>query len=186
MIHQLKAIEKSQILEILHKPIEEFRTLYIDYEKPYVERLQYKLENGNLLSFHLIHECEAHEALYHPHAWPSAMHVLKGEYEMGISYSENDSMYDQNNADGRYNKILQNDELCKILVSDGFYYEMPNRKAWHYVRPTKGPVMSTMLMGEKWYSGSKPTKELYPLPTEKALVLQTLFTEWYKNHQIYL
>lgn len=181
MIEFLKEIERDVIIDILKEPIEKFKTILIDYEHPYVERLQYDLEDGYKLSFHNIHPCESPQSLYHPHPWPSAIHVLRGNYEMGIAYSENEEHYKQVNATGIFNDDIKLNEVCKISTYSDFYYEMVNRNGWHYVRPIECESMSVMLMGPKWYDGSKPTRPLQPLSIERALELQSEFLYYYNR-----
>jgi len=179
MIGLLKQIEKEQIIAILRYPVKYFKTLYIDYEKPYVSRLQYDLGNGYRLSFHKIEECDTNEALYHPHPWPSAIHVIKGSYEMGISYSEQNYHYGQENANNSFQSEIVKNEVCKLVVNDGFYYEMLNRHGWHYVKPLDQCSMSVMLMGPKWYDGSRPTKQLHELDPVVANNIRLEFLNYY-------
>lgn len=179
MIGLLQQIEKERIVAILSEPIENFKTLYIDYEKPYVSRLQYDLGDGNKLSFHKIESCDTNEALYHPHPWPSAIHVIRGSYEMGISYSEHDYHYKPDNADNRYQRDIQENEVCRIVAPENLYYEMLNPYGWHYVKPLDGCSMSVMLMGPKWYKGSQPTKTLHALDPVVADKIREEFLEYF-------
>ena len=185
MIEVLKQIEREQILNILSQPLEKFKTLYVDYEHPYVERLQFNLEDGYRLFFHVIHECETEQALYHPHPWPSAMHILKGVYETGLSYSENDEHY-KNTETGELNSIIAKNEICKMVIKDNYYggpayYQMLNPKGWHYVRPIR-TCHTVMLTHTPWYSGNKPTKQLQPLSDARAMEIKEWFREFYMKH----
>ena len=156
MIDVLKGIIDKELFDILNRDNSEFSSLDIDYHPPHVERIQTTYGEYRL-SFHIIHPCESSEALYHPHAWPSAVHVILGKYEMGISHSLD------LNAD---EETLRKNELCKVVVSNGMYYEMLNPHGFHYVRPVTEPVYSIMLIGPKWDTGApakKATKELKPI-----------------------
>lgn len=181
MIETLKQIEREQILNILSQDISKYKTLYVDYEHPYVERLQFNLDDGYRLFFHVIHKCKTEEALYHPHPWPSVMHILKGTYETGISYSEDEEHY-KNTETGELNSIIAQNEVAKFII-DGYnplgiaYYEMLNRKGWHYVRPIDDVCHTVMLTHTPWYKGNKATKVLQPLSEERALQIQ----KWFRN-----
>ena len=181
MIDILKKIEREQILDILSQPIEKFKTLYVDYEHPYVERLQYNLEDGYRLFFHVIHTCKTEVALYHPHPWPSAMHILEGKYETGVSYSEVEEHY-KHTETGELNELIAKNEVAKFIISDNpsgsAYYQMPNWKGWHYVRPIT-ICHTTMITHTQWYKGNKATKELYPIETERAIWIKDWFYNWY-------
>ena len=185
MIDTLKTIEREQILNILSQPIEKFKTLYVDYEHPYVERLQFNLEDGHRIFFHVIHECKTEQALYHPHPWPSAMHVLKGIYETGLSYSEIDEHY-KHTETGELNSIIAKNEVAKLIIGHNAYgsayYEMLNPKGWHYVRPIT-TCHTVMLTHTPWYSGNKATKPLVPLTDERANEIKEWFLQWYTNHR---
>lgn len=156
MIDILKGISNKEMFDILSRDNSEFTSLDIDYHPPRVERIQTMYE-GYRISFHIIHPCKREEALYHPHAWPSAVHVMLGKYEMGVSHSLDLDATEE---------TLRKNEICKTVVSNGMYYEMLNPHGFHYVRPVDEPVYSIMLMGPKWDTDTpqkKATKELKPL-----------------------
>lgn len=111
----------------------DWNSLYIDYEKPTVERLWIQ-DGENRIYLHRIKWCAPGEALWHPHPWPSAICVLKGRYEMGIGYSVT---MDPPQA------------CCTMEAIAPFTYEMTNINAWHYVRPMD-EVLSVMVTGPKW------------------------------------
>lgn len=187
MIEILKKIEKVQILNILSQDISKFKTLYVDYEHPYVERLQYNLDDGYRIFFHVIHTCETEQALYHPHPWPSAMHILKGIYETGLAYSEIDDHY-KHTETGELNSIIAKNEVAKFVICDNqfvagsAYYQMLNPKGWHYVRPIQ-TCHTVMLTHTPWYSGNKATKPLMPLSQERAIEIKQWFLNYYTNHK---
>jgi hypothetical protein len=177
MIDVLKNIEAGQIADILRKPVEEFKTLLVDYEPPVVERLQYNLEDGYRLFFHVIHQCETKQALYHPHPWPSAMHILSGSYEMGMAYSEDEEHY-KNTETGELNETIRQNQIAKMVLPRGTYYEMLHKKGWHYVRPLE-TAYTVMLTHTPWYKGAKATKPLSPLKADRAEDIREHFLSFY-------
>lgn len=183
MIDILKKIEREQILDILSQPIEKFKTLYVDYEHPYVERLQYNLEDGYRLFFHVIHTCKTEEALYHPHPWPSAMHILEGKYETGVSYSEVEEHY-KHTETGELNELIAKNEVAKFIIGSNLsnkdlaYYQMLNPNGWHYVRPLE-TCYTVMLTHTPWYSGNKAPKQLDTLSVERTTEIKEIFKAFY-------
>lgn len=166
MIEDLKIIEKtSRFKDLLNDPTA-WNTLDVNYHHPRVERLWTQLSSERRLMIHLIHPCKPGESLYHPHPWPSALHVLYGKYEMGLGvkylpgYKE--LMMFRAEIDGV--KVFDLDpikrvgteengaevfvkEICKIEMEGNNYYEMLDPKGWHYVRPIDYVCMSLMLIG---------------------------------------
>jgi hypothetical protein len=108
--------------------------LFIDYHPPTVERL-WRQWGEYRVSLHRIHPCAAHEALFHPHPWPSAMRVLSGEYEMAVGYGTGDEAPPV---------------AARLVASGDLRYEMTDPDAWHYVRPIGGPSWSVMVTGKPW------------------------------------
>ena len=85
MLDVLAAVE--QALPQLLQDENAWHSLYIDYQLPTVERL-WRPWHEYRISLHRIHPCAPGEALFHPHPWPSAMHVLAGAYEMAVGYGQ--------------------------------------------------------------------------------------------------
>lgn len=99
-----------------------WNSLDVNYEPPQVHRMW--VQHGDYrVNLHRIFPCE--KALYHPHPWPSAIHVLDGEYEMGVGT----------------NRV----EAARVVLAAGSRYEMLDILGWHYVRPLKEPSLSLML-----------------------------------------
>lgn len=160
MLEQLKEVE-AQMPELLQNA--EWNSLYIDYEKPHVERLWIQL-GENRLYLHRILPCEEPQALFHPHPWPSAIKLLKGSYEMGVGYTETNEAPPV---------------AAKIVLRAGASYEMTDINGWHYVRPTE-EVLSIMLTGPKWDRWSfKSNYSLRPLTAEEQDRLKGYFIEHY-------
>lgn len=183
MIELLKKIENTQILDILSLDNHHFKTLDVDYHPPRVERIQYLLPDNKRLSFHVLHPCKPEEALYHPHPWSSAMHVLQGKYEMGLSYSENPQDLDDTET-GVHNASRLQEQLLKLEVNSGMYYEMSYYKAWHYVRPIDEPCYTVMLTGDLFFKdkkGNKAPQALNPLTDDRINEIKQFFYIKYLN-----
>jgi len=132
-IEKLQQIERVKLYDLLCDA-SIWKSVDVNYHPPHVERLWCQLGNHRLF-LHFIHPCAAGESLFHPHPWPSAIHVLEGEYEMGVGFGEG----------------LEEPEVFSTIISQGsMYYDMPHRDGWHYVRPTTSVCSSVMLTGEPW------------------------------------
>jgi hypothetical protein len=114
---------------------------------------------------HRIHPCERHEALFHPHPWPSAMRVLEGEYEMAIGFGPG----------------MTAPPVAALMITGGdFRYEMTHPDSWHYVRPLGRPTLSLMVTGKPWEREShRSTQPLQPLRPEQVAELLQLFRARY-------
>jgi hypothetical protein len=133
LIEELQKIEKTELLELLENP-KLWKSVDIDYHPPRVERLWCQLGQHRLY-LHFIHPCKKGKSLFHPHPWPSVIHVLEGEYEMGVGFGSG----------------LEEPPIFSTIVSQGsMYYDMPHKDGWHYVRPTKEICTSIMLAGKPW------------------------------------
>lgn len=140
-----------------------WNSLFVDYHKPYVERLWLTL--GDLrYNLHKIHPCKKDDALYHPHPWPSIMLVLDGEYEMGI---------------GSKDTIL-----TTTLMGKGSLYSSNEITSYHYVAPVVDTY--TVMITDKPYSDapkSKVKKAMRPLSDEEQSALKDAFAGLIKNIQ---
>lgn len=166
MIDKLKQIEEKVLLDLLNKP-NEWKTLFIDYHPPLVERCWAQIGNYRLY-LHFIHPCEPADALFHPHPWPSAMHVLTGKYEMSLGYGPG---------------LIEPPKMCTILVENGgMYYDMTHIDGWHSVRPVGSVCATVMLTGPKWnreeIKSNEPLKAMTP---ERKMVMLQYFTAFYRN-----
>ena len=161
MLKKLLDIEKT-LPSLLHE--EGWNSVYVDYHKPYVRRLWRQL-GENRLYLHQITGCAREESLLHPHPWPSAMKVIKGQYEMGVGYSDTS---------------IAPPIASTLILPVGSYYEMTHIHSWHYVRPIlesaeNATSFSLMITGKPWQR-SVP-KSSYPLRElnehEKKVILGT-------------
>ncbi len=158
MLDVLSKAESFLIEYFEKKDFSELKDLYIDYHHPMVERLWMDWEECRIY-LHCIHPCEAGEALYHPHPWASAIHVLDGSYEMGVGH-------------GKTNPPI----AATIILGKGTKYEMVDPDGWHYVRPLSEPSYSIMVTGKPWNNeAKKATKELFGLSKERREELIEIF-----------
>ncbi len=149
--HRLEAVETYLFPDALND-ISRWNSLYIDYHPPIVYRLFMNIPNGYRIMLHEVLPCEAHEALYHPHPWPSIVHVVNGDtYEMGV---------------GSQTKV----DMISLITRE-FLYTMTDPTSWHYVAP-HGPSYSVMLTGPRWPdppdAAHAERKALGPLTDKKA------------------
>lgn len=141
-----------------------WHSLFVDYAKPHVERV-FMNWNGLRINLHRISACETHEALFHPHPWPSAMRILEGSYEMGVGYSTTDEVPPA---------------AATLILPAGAAYEMVDRNGWHYVRPLTDYSLTLMVSGEPWDRTSpKSSYTLSELSSEKKREILELFRKKY-------
>lgn len=139
----------NQLPELL-KNQDQWHSLDIDYHPPRVKRVWTSWE-GNRIMLHRISPCGPNEALYHPHPWPSAMAVMRGQYETGIGYGPG---------------LSPPPLACRMIVNAGDYYEMTEADAWHYVRPLQ-ETFTIMVSGKPWNRETpRVLKKLPPLDKE--------------------
>lgn len=165
----LKVLEKAERdLPELLQDRNSWKGLYVDYEKPFVERL-WRQWGDYRINLHSIHPCNLGEALFHPHPWPQVIRVISGRYEMGLGYG----------AGMEKPPVLCKLSFDAVARSGDFIYEMTDPNGWHYVRPIT-QVSSIMITGKPWNRSSprseKPLRELTQEEREKMF---TDFQNWY-------
>jgi len=149
LVEELPLAIKHLTDELLPLGPESFQSVCVDYHPPVVHRLWVKW-GGKRIFLHKIEKCIPGEiALYHPHPWPSAVKVLKGEYEMGVG------------EDGK-------DPKTTLLLKENSNYAMIDPSGWHYVKPLS--ACYTIMITGKPYDANvlqaanvKPGKGLRPL-----------------------
>jgi hypothetical protein len=166
MLDILYEIERE--LAVLLQDEGAWKSLYVDYHPPIVERLWLPW-NGYRINLHRIHPCAREEALFHPHPWPSAMRVLSGEYEMAVGYGQGATA----------------PPVAALMIASGdFRYEMTDPNAWHYVRPLREPTMSLMVTGKPWDRPSPKSDK--PLPSlsaaQRGAILQFFRERYFAGH----
>lgn len=134
MIGDLVRIVANELHVTLADKNHPWKTLDVTYEDPRVERVWTSVGRMRL-ALHRIHPCA--KPLYHPHPWPSAMWLASGAYVMGVGRA----------PEGSGEPPV---ECVRTTLFEGSYYEMLDRRAWHWVNPVASPVMTVMLTGEPW------------------------------------
>lgn len=164
MLDKLSEVEK--MLPELLKNEQQWSGLFIDYHPPFVERLWLQWDNHRI-SLHCIHPCAKEEALFHPHPWPSAMKIVRGNYEMAVGYGLGNT---------------PPPVAALIILPMGSSYEMTDPNAWHYVRPLTGESYTLMITGKPWARESpQPNKTLRPLSKEQRRKIFDLFKFFYRR-----
>ena len=111
---------------------------------------------------HKIHPCEPHEALYHPHPWPSAMIVCGGRYETGFGFGPPDGSPPP--------------KIGPVYLNEWSAYQMLSPYEWHYVRPLKSPCLSLMVTGPPFDPDKKKQKlDLRTLTKQEATPIFDFF-----------
>lgn len=172
------------MLETLREFINEFpddrkdwKSLFIDYEKPHVERLWTQWKDYRVY-LHKIHPCEKHEVLYHPHPWPSAMLICSGQYETGLGYGD---------PFGEKPPIIG-----PFYLAQWSAYQMLNPNEWHYVRPIERsgwaiwPCYTIMITGKLYpEKGPKePKPKMRELTEGEIEPIWEFFTSWANQDQM--
>lgn len=162
----LTVIEKE--LPQLLKNEEIWKSVYVDYHKPFVKRLytNFMYENHNYrIYLHQIESCDIQEALFHPHPWPSIMKLLSGSYNMIVGYGEG---------------LSEPPVAVKLELPVGTVYEMSEINGWHAVAPILDSSFSLMITGEPWQREShKSTKTLHELSIEDRKIILEFFKNIY-------
>lgn len=159
ILQTLYNVERAFLRDFLADAPEHWSTLDVDYEPPRVERLWRQVDDTVRVYLHRIHPCET--ALFHPHPWPSAVHVLSGSYEMAIGYGAGE---------------VEPPKGATAIFEAGSRYEMVDWDCWHSVRPLGGPSLSVMVTDTPWKRWSpKAPGKLKGLPPETRSELLALF-----------
>jgi hypothetical protein len=186
LIKHLQSIEDNDLKGLLDNP-EIWSNIDIDYHPPRVERLWTPYKEGRLC-LHIIHKCDEGGALYHPHPWPSSMKVLSGIYKMGVACevgADDRPMWSKVNdpvsSDFIYKKGLKVKEVATIELHSGSYYEMPDKKGWHYVQPLTDVAYTLMYIGKPFETKSegavKADKDLKRFSKDRVKEILSEFKE---------
>lgn len=131
MLDILKNIIESKLVYGLSDP-KNWDTLVINRRKPHTYRMWTYID-GYRVCLHRFNPCEADEVFAHPHPWPGAFLMLKGEYihDIGVSRYHNDKP----------------EWLYREIIHPGTMYEITHPRTWHKVQPTK-ETWTIMVNGE--------------------------------------
>ena len=186
MLEILKRIENA-LLPMLENA-DAWTSVYVNYHRPFIERLWLPMkvdETHVRVNLHCVHPCTEADALFHPHPWPTAMRVIRGQYEMGMGVQ---LPLPEAPTDGENTPPPVS---TRIVGQRGMAYEMTDPNIWHYIRPSgTGNVLTLMVSGEPWPEDvvrpnpSPPTAVLGPLRDEQVTHLLALFRGFFQRRQI--
>ena len=166
MLKQLEEVEAALPELLAAEEGGGWRSLYIDYHPPIVERLYRPWGAHMRINLHRIWPCEPSGALFHPHPWPSAVKVLSGTYQMRTGYGSG---------------VEAPPVAALINMPAGACYEMTHPDAWHAVRPVGAPSLSLMITGRPWGRTApvSPGRPLSALSDERREALLRDFRDLY-------
>lgn len=164
-------------LPLLLEEQECWKSLFIDYQKPYLMRIYRDVKSSTLnatvrVSLHYFlpdpdPKTDAGEFLYHPHAWASSMRILEGSYCQSHGF-----------ANGRGLRLLP-EKLCRTVHFQGDSYAMNHPWLWHEVNPFPNQAVMTLMVTyipEVWdQEAPQSTKKLRALTEEE---MQFMFSEF--------
>lgn len=139
MLEKLNKIIREDLHDMLRN-IGIWKSMVMNRYKPVINRA-YTTVGEDLLSLHRM-DCfgEKGKALFHPHPWPGAFYILKGNYKLKLGVT----------AD----LVAKHPETAAtIYLKDGCSYEMPSPYTWHAVTPIDECTYSIMLNGPTWPVG---------------------------------
>lgn len=143
-----------------------FDSLVINRRKPHTYRAFCYPDipelKGTRICLHRFEPCSEDEAFLHPHPWPSAMMILKGQYRMRVGCS----------PDMASKPVM----VMDTVLSAGSVYVMEEPKGWHSVQPIT-TCWSIMVNGQPW--GDKAHEEA---PTTKGKDLQKMTPDELNEH----
>lgn len=127
LIEKLQQIEKIKLYDLLCDNFV-WKSINMNKTKPHIEMLWCQLGNYRIyLSF--IHPYSKEEIVFYKNNTIGAVHVIDGEYSLGINFDEGSDSY------------------SKIIAQGSTYYEIPIG-TWSYVRPTLGVCSDVMITME--------------------------------------
>ncbi len=141
-------------------------SLDINYHPPLIQRL-WRQHGEYRVYLHRTVPCPRHEALMHPHPWPSAVRVIDGVYEMGIGTGPG--------------PLAPPISATIYQVGGLFVYEMLDPHAWHYVRAVSEIATSVMVTATPWPDPIEVPKHppLGPLTPQAHVEMLNHFREIY-------
>jgi hypothetical protein len=163
----LERIESGPLPGLLARA-DQWQSLFVDYEPPFVERLWAPVSVDGAayrVFLHRIHPADPERCLFHPHPWPSAIKILSGSYWMNAGHGAG---------------FEPPPVSMRLKLVAGASYEMAHPDGWHSVCPLGEPSRSIMVTGAPWSRPShKPTKQLLPLDPAAADALLGFFRRAY-------
>lgn len=112
-----------------------WKSLIINRRKPFTYRV-FQNFGDMRVCLHKFDVCEEEESFFHPHPWPGAFFIVKGNYLMNVGRSDN----------------LEDDPhfVYRQIQAPGSSYEIIYPETWHSVTPLGGTVYTLMVNGLPW------------------------------------
>lgn len=162
----IKLVHSQHFQDLLYDG--QWKSLNIDYHPPQVLRLYRDIRLGEeecrLYLHRILHTDEP--CLYHKHRWPSAIYLLEGRYEMGISYNKEPIP--------PLSTKLESPTITTLVLSPGSGYEMLDPHGIHYVKPITSESLSVMISGPVFkdvYTKESKHKALHTLTEDQTIEL---------------
>lgn len=156
-IEKLQQIEKLKLYDLLCEN-SVWKSKDINQTMPHTERLWCQLGNYRIY-LHFIHPCAKEDVVFFQNNFPSAVHVIDGEYRLEISSDEHSEVF------------------SKIIAQGSMYYEVPKEK-WIYIRPTAGVCSSVMITMEPEEDGENMGDSLH---NDRVFVMLEYFKGKYRH-----
>lgn len=156
-----------------------FKSLYVDYHKPYVERMWFQFDKTHRVFLHHVLPCSPAESLFHPHPWPSIVQVLDtgNGYEHGMGF--------ETVSEKQYGITPAVRVIERIDGHCGFTYDMPDPSVWHYVSVKESlnaekeviGSFSLMVTGKPFTNTTSSPRgvSLHPLSEERLAWMKNVF-----------
>ena len=146
-----------------------WNSLNITYYPPHIERLWIQLGDYRI-SLHFIHKTDE-ACLLHKHRWPSAIRLLYGSYEMGVTSLDKDVTAEE---------ALKLPITAKTILTAGSSYEMIEPNGLYYVKPITPFSLSLMVSGPPYPDAKKELgqeADLKPLGDDRKEHILELFAQ---------
>jgi len=171
MIEALEEIEK-ELPDLLD--LEGWESLNVDYFPPVVHRVWRQYGDYRICLHRIFPPKEDDKVLFHPHKWPCAVKLLKGQYETTMAY--------------KWDRELPPLIAGKLVLNEGSVYEMNRPHQWHSVRPVNCEyALSLLVMGPLYnvnYEGAEVKKKLKPLSNRRKNSIIKEFKEIYYYDEV--
>ena len=168
MIDELQALlpeVHSCIRDSLEKWEDQWDSLVINKRKPHTHRV-HRMFGNRRVCLHRFSPCEDEDVFSHPHGWPAAFLVLKGEYIHTLGCS-NTLSGDDAHAEPRF--------IYREVVRPYSMYEIVNPFTWHRVQPTE-TTYTIMMNGAEFEHKHEQTR------TTKGKDLDKMEVHYLMNH----
>ncbi len=189
----------------LLKNRENWRSLYIDYEPPFLMRISLPVSSGDRTAFLSLHyffglpaehpsdkaglenpykdkpELQQVESVnnYHPHPWASSFQILRGSYKQQVGLAKEAGYSDDPASPLRPIPFAVWEQDANDTAKNRYHFNDP--LLWHRVLPNDGqPVASIMItyIPENWnQTGPRPAQKQRELNETEKDFMFNYFTE---------